>query len=78
MPGAFGSAAGTGVSGVEAAVRRAAEATGVDFGFLMRTAKRESGYNPAAKANTSSAAGLFKFVGQTWLQALKAHGAAHG
>jgi hypothetical protein len=63
---------------VEQAIRKASEATGVDFGFLMRTAKRESGYNANAKANTSSAAGLFQFVGQTWLQALKSHGAAHG
>ena len=31
---------------VGAAIQRASEATGVDFGFLMRTAERESGYNP--------------------------------
>ena len=33
---------------VEAAIQRASSATGVDFGFLMGTAKRESGYNPRA------------------------------
>lgn len=63
---------------VGAAIQRAAEATGADFGFLMRTAARESGYNPAAHAATSTAAGLFQFVEQTWLGALKRHGAKHG
>ena len=63
---------------VGVAIERASQATGVDFGFLMRTAKRESGFNPSAKAQTSSAGGLFQFVEQTWLGALKQHGAKHG
>ena len=63
---------------VETALRRAASATGVDFNFLLRTAKRESGFNAGAQASTSSAAGLFQFVEQTWLSTLKSHGAAHG
>lgn len=63
---------------VESAVRNAAGATGVDFDFLLRTAKRESGFNPLAQAGTSSAAGLFQFVEQTWMATLKRHGAAHG
>jgi hypothetical protein len=63
---------------VEAALKRAASATGVDFDFLMRTAKRESGLNAGAKASTSSAAGLFQFVEQTWLSTLKKHGASQG
>ena len=63
---------------VEAAIQRASNATGVDFTFLMKTAARESGYNPRAKAPTSSAAGLFKFVEQTWLATLKQHGAKYG
>jgi hypothetical protein len=63
---------------VGAAIQRASEATGADFGFLMRTAARESGYNPVAHAGSSSAAGLFQFVEQTWLGALKRHGAKHG
>ncbi|MDB5435973.1 MAG: lytic transglycosylase, partial [Phenylobacterium sp.] len=60
---------------VEAAIQRASQATGVDFSFLMKTAGRESGMNPAAKAGGSSAAGLFQFVEQTWLSTLKQHGA---
>jgi len=63
---------------VEAAIQRASSATGVDFGFLMRAAKRESGYNPGAKAPTSSAAGLFQFVDQTWMSTLKKHGSKYG
>ena len=63
---------------VEAALRRAASATGVDFNFLVSTARRESGMNPGAQAQTSSAAGLFQFVQQTWLSTLKHHGPAHG
>lgn len=63
---------------VEAAIQRASSATGVDFGFLLGTAKRESGYNPGAKAQTSSAAGLFQFTEQTWLATLKKHGSKYG
>ncbi|MCR5880840.1 transglycosylase SLT domain-containing protein [Phenylobacterium sp. J367] len=63
---------------VEGAIQRASKATGVDFSFLMRTANRESGFNPAARAGTSSAAGLFQFVEQTWLQTVKTHGSKHG
>ena len=63
---------------VEAAIERASQATGVDFSFLLGAAKRESGYNPQAHAKTSSAAGLFQFVDQTWLATLKKHGAKYG
>ncbi len=63
---------------VEAAIERASQATGVDFSFLLGTARRESGYNPGARAHTSSAAGLFQFVDQTWLATLKRHGAKYG
>ena len=66
------------ISTIEAAVQNAATATGVDFGFLMRTAQRESGLFAGAHAGTSSAAGLFQFVEQTWLSTIKRHGAAHG
>lgn len=66
------------LSAVEQAVRTASQSTGVDFDFLMRTARRESGLDAGARASTSSAAGLFQFVEQTWLSTLKQHGAAHG
>ncbi len=63
---------------VEAAIQTASNATGVDFGFLMGAAKRESGFNPNARAPTSSATGLFQFVDQTWLATLKKYGAKYG
>ena len=63
---------------VEAAIQRASTATGVDFSFLIGTARRESAFNPSAHARTSSAAGLFQFVDQTWLATLKLHGAKYG
>ncbi len=65
-------------SAIEGVIRKAADRTGVDFGFLLKTAHRESSLNPRAKAGTSSAAGLFQFVEQTWLGQMKRHGAKHG
>lgn len=65
-------------NGVEAALRRASTATGVDYEFLVKTAGRESAFNPAAKARTSSAAGLFQFIEQTWLATVKQSGSKHG
>jgi len=66
------------LSAVEQAVRTASQSTGVDFSFLMRTAKRESGLDANAHAGTSSAAGLFQFIEQTWMSTMKQHGSAHG
>ncbi len=59
-------------------LQRAANATGVDFGYLVKTATRESSLNPHAHAPTSSAAGLFQFIEQTWLSMVKSSGAKHG
>lgn len=63
---------------VTPAIATAAERAGVDFGALFHTARLESGFNPGAKAKTSSATGLFQFIDATWLQMLKRHGPAHG
>ncbi|HVI28218.1 lytic transglycosylase domain-containing protein [Hansschlegelia sp.] len=64
--------------GVAAALRKAAQATGASFDYLLQTAKRESSLDPAAKAPTSSARGLFQFIDQTWLQVLKEDGPSLG
>ena len=73
---------GTGLSGslanVASAIRRAAQATGANFEYLLSTAKVESNLNPNIKAATSSATGLFQFIEQTWLATLKAAGPAFG
>ncbi len=63
---------------VTSALKRAGDATGAGFEFLKAMAERESSLNPTAKAKTSSAAGLFQFIDQTWLGAVKQYGARHG
>ncbi|WP_240197935.1 transglycosylase SLT domain-containing protein [Novosphingobium sp. P6W] len=74
------SAAGatSGGSQVRAAIAHAAEATGVDFQYLMAQAKLESSFDPSARAATSSAAGLYQFTSGTWLSTMGRHGAEHG
>lgn len=63
---------------VSGALKKASASTGVDFNYLYRVAMRESAMDPAAKAKTSSAAGLFQFIEETWLTSMKKYGAAHG
>lgn len=75
---AIAGAAGANAAVVTTALQRAGAATGVRFEFLLNMARRESGLDPSAQAATSSAAGLFQFVEQTWLAAVKAYGARHG
>jgi hypothetical protein len=60
------------------AIARAAQATGVDFSYLLAQAKLESSLNPSARAGTSSAAGLYQFTQGTWAQVLQQHGAEIG
>ncbi len=67
-----------GPDAVQAAIRRAADATGVNFALLVQTARRESAFNPLARASTSSATGLFQFIDSTWLDMVRRHGAQHG
>jgi hypothetical protein len=63
---------GTAASGpVVQAIRDGATASGVGFDYLLATARRESALDPAAKAGTSSATGLFQFIEQTWLGVMK-------
>jgi hypothetical protein len=59
------------------ALRTASAATGADFGYLVKTAQRESNFDPTAKASTSSATGLFQFTSETWLNVLERYGAQH-
>ena len=61
-----------------AAIARAARATGVDFDYLLAQAKLESGLDSAARSGSSSATGLYQFLGGTWLETVKKHGAEHG
>ena len=63
---------------ISSAIREAASVTGVDFGFLFKQAKIESGLNNDAKASSSSASGLFQFTRGTWLKVIADHGASAG
>ena len=63
---------------VTAAIADASARTGVGFDFLMDQAQLESGMRPDARAQTSSATGLYQFTSQTWLATVKQHGPAHG
>jgi len=63
---------------IVAALQRASAATGSDFHYLLGTAMRESSLKPEAQSSTSSAAGLFQFVEQTWLGVVKEFGAKYG
>ena len=60
------------------ALKSASAATRTDFDYLLKTAIRESSLKPSAKATTSSAAGLFQFIEQTWLGTLKSAGPKYG
>jgi hypothetical protein len=67
-----------GNSDVLAALRVASRQTGLDFDYLLHTAMRESSLDTQAKSKTSSAAGLFQFIEQTWLGLVKRYGERHG
>jgi hypothetical protein len=56
------------------AIRQGAERTGTGFDYLLATAQRESALDPAARARSSSASGLFQFIEQTWLGLVKEEG----
>jgi len=60
------------------AIKGASEQTGVKFAYLMEQAAAESSFNADAKANTSSATGLFQFIESTWLNMMKKHGSKYG
>ena len=63
---------------IVATIRTTAEASGVDFSYLVKQAQVESGLNPNARAGTSSAAGLYQFTSGTWLKMVELYGDAHG
>ena len=59
-------------------LRDVASSAGGDFKFLLKVAERESSLRADARAPTSSASGLFQFIEQTWLEAVKKHGGKAG
>ena len=63
---------------VVSSIRQAAQTTGSDFGLLMAEASRESGFQPDAKASTSTATGLYQFIETTWLEMVRRFGGKYG
>ncbi|MCB1784500.1 MAG: transglycosylase SLT domain-containing protein [Alphaproteobacteria bacterium] len=60
------------------AIQSASTQSGVDFSYLLQQASVESGFNPSAKAGTSSATGLYQFIDSTWLQMVERYGDDYG
>ncbi len=57
---------------------RAAKETGADPVLLMAIADKESSFITHVKAKTSSAEGLFQFIGRTWLKVVREFGPRYG
>lgn len=60
------------------AIQQASAKSGVDFSYLVRQAAVESSFNPAAKAKTSSASGLYQFLDSTWMDIVNRYGDDYG
>jgi hypothetical protein len=63
---------------VRRAIHRAARDIGVDAGYLIAVAAKESSFDPAARAEGTTALGLYQFTTDTWLRVVKVFGARHG
>lgn len=60
------------------AISKASKLVGVDENTLLKIAAIESGFNPNAKAKTSTAGGLFQFTDSTWNYLLDKYGKKYG
>src|SRR5688572_8777228 len=74
----LGKIAGSVPTHILTAIRNASVKTGVDFAYLVEKASAESNFNPAAKARSSSATGLFQFIEKTWMKMVRAYGDKYG
>src|SRR5262245_40578232 len=63
---------------VKDTLRQSGSSKGQDFSYLLKVADGESRFQANAKSRNSSAAGVFQFTEQTWLQMVKTHGAKFG
>jgi len=59
-------------------LKSASAKSGVSFHYLVAKAAQESSLNPDARAETSSATGLFQFTRGTWLDMVKRYGSQYG
>jgi hypothetical protein len=65
-------------SGILAAIRLGSIRTGVEFSFLMELAATESSFDPTSIAPKTTAAGLYQFKDETWLEAVRKYGKKYG
>src|SRR5260370_8859879 len=63
---------------VRRAISGAARSVGVDAGYMAAVAARESAFDPTARADGTTAAGLYQFTADTWLRVVKGFGDRHG
>jgi hypothetical protein len=68
----------TAAPAVVSAIRDGSARSGMPFNVMLASAQMESGLDPNAQAPTSSATGLFQFIDQTWLDAIRQYGPQHG
>ena len=69
---------GDGYEVVKDLIIKAAQMTGVDPGLMATMAGIESSFQPYAKADTSSATGLYQFINSTWEEMLMKYGSKYG
>lgn len=69
---------GKGWKAVKATILGAAKMVGVDPVLMIAIAAVESGFDPSAKAGSSSAAGLFQFISSTWKAMIGKYGQTYG
>ncbi len=63
---------------IRRAIGLASSTVGVDSGYLVAVAARESSFDAAAHAQQSTALGLYQFTEDTWLRVVKLFGERHG
>ena len=63
---------------VRAAIHAASGGSTASFAYLVQTAAIESGFDSQARAQTSSATGMYQFVEGTWLEMVERHGGEIG
>ena len=63
---------------VRRAIRDAARSVRIDERYLIRVAAKESAFDPLARAQRTTATGLYQFTEDTWLRAVKVFGGKHG
>ncbi len=71
-------ATGNGVGGLKDTIVAAAKMVGVDPNIMLKTAAIESGFNSTARADGSSASGLFQFTNDTWRAVMDKYGRKYG